>query len=154
MKNFLLMLIVAMIMVACGDNTSSTSTDASIATKTENEAKASDNISSSIKTSEKVELQKGRWTINDRQYEFVKDGRYLKAKMVEVPETSKALPHLNKTQISEVKYDPAINGWRGRYELFEMEGKYVCTIIPQNGDLLVTVNTPSGERSGIWARMK
>lgn len=97
-------------------------------------------------------LENRRWGIAGRQYKFEKvgNGKYMEAKLVEVEQDSPTEEYLNLSQLVEVRRDESIGGWRGRYQIFETKGRYVCTMTPTREGLLISVNTPQGERAATW----
>lgn len=172
MKSYLLLFVVTLLFVACDNNKpveSSPSTPV-ITTPTENASQTNNNIVTDRPveyTPEKfpdaitpVDWSKGlknrRWGIAGRQYEFspVGDGKYMEAKLVEVKEGAPTEEFLGLSQLVEVRRDENINGWRGRYQIFETPGRYVCTMMPTPEGLLITVNTPQGERGATWQLLK
>lgn len=178
MKNYLLLFAIAVLMTACGNKTATqetTSSDTTETTTTPTENTPTNTTKQVTTTTDQpvdytpekfknaitpVDWSKGlknrRWGIAGRQYEFsnVGDGKYMEAKLVEVKPGTPTEEYLNLSQLVEVRRDESINGWRGRYQIFETPGRYICTMTPTPEGLNITVNTPQGERSAIWQLLK
>jgi len=172
MKKYLLASLLMIALMSCKNNaetssaeTTTTTTETSPQISTEQtkvvtdqpvewEPEKFENVISNIDWSKG--LKGRRWGIAGRQYEFkeVGNGKYMEAVLVEVEPDSPTEEFLNLSQLVEVRRDDNVGGWRGRYQIFESPGRYVCTLKPTTEGLLITVNTPQGERSAAWQLLR
>ena len=179
MKNYLFLLTIITLLSACGNRADTSTTPPTATPPPTNPAPTGNPPDNYIESTQSptenqtnynakgtpgaitpVDWSKGitdrRWGIGDRQYEFVSvgDGKFMEAKMVEVKPGSSTEEFLNLAQVVEVYRDESIGAWRGRYQLFETPGRYVCTLKPTPEGLLITVNTPNGERGATWQLLR
>ncbi|MFK7937486.1 MAG: hypothetical protein AB8G22_28480 [Saprospiraceae bacterium] len=176
MKKYLFLFVLAFALYSCQDKANSTATAPTENVTTTPTENVPANTSQQVQTAtdrpveyepEKFDnaignidwskgLKNRRWGIAGRQYQFknVGNGKYMEAALVEVKPDSPTEEFLNLSQIIEVRRDETIGGWRGRYQIFESPGRYVCTLTPATDGLIVTVNTPQGERAATWQLLK